>query len=439
MEHTGPAWTPRYTLTPSALDTWFWEEGRVLGVQGDWWTTTANETELKAFGGFGWGPDQQGILLARRGWVMSDWLAGMNSTMPLPPGGTTNEFEERDGRPAVYVGGNVRDPWKIGELHAGYFDNLGDLSVKGVWETRYATVGVSAAPLPGLDLMFQYLIGKTNNRSGPFDNTIQAFYPLASYRWRGHRISVRYDNFRVQDDRHAAPFNRERGWAVTVAYLFEFWLRHRIGFEYIIPDSHRPDPGGFLGRRLATQLPLVLSRACGVGLLAGVRVREGMRSSVAAGFSPPPLARRRSQAPHQRCASGGGLKPAATLAGFGAAAACAACLMVFWIIIAGTAAAADLTGRVVDTNGAPLADAVVFVQSGAPPPAAGTTPTAVIDQIGRQFVPHVLTVAVGTAVSFPNHDQIHHHVYSFSDAKTFEFGLYKGEQARRWSSTSPAR
>jgi hypothetical protein len=241
MEHTGPAWTPRYTLTPSALDTWFWEEGRVLGVQGDWWTTTANETELNAFGGFGWGPDQQGILLARRGWVMSDWLAGMNSTMPLPPGGTTNEFEERDGRPAVYVGGNVRDPWKIGELHAGYFDNLGDLSVKGVWETRYATVGVSAAPLPGLDLMFQYLIGKTNNRSGPFDNTIQAFYPLASYRWRGHRISVRYDNFRVQDDRHAAPFNRERGWAVTVAYLFEFWLRHRIGFEYIIPDSHRPD------------------------------------------------------------------------------------------------------------------------------------------------------------------------------------------------------
>jgi len=52
-----------------------------------------------------------------------------------------------------------------------------------------------------------------------------------------------------------------------------------------------------------------------------------------------------------------------------------------------------------------------------------------MDQIDKQFVPHVLPIAVGTAVSFPNHDQIHHHVYSFSSAKTFEIPLYKGEQA----------
>lgn len=241
LEHVGPAWTPRYTLTPSALDTWLWEEGRLLGVQGEWWTATAADIELSAFGGFGWGPDQQGILLAKRGWVLSDWLAGINSTMPLPDGGTTHEFHERDGRPALSVGGAVRDPWKVAEVRAGYFDNLGDLSVTGVWETRYATVGVVATPLPGMDLLFQYLIGKTNSRGGPFDDTVQAFYPLASYRWRGHRWSVRYDNFRVEDDRHAAPFDRERGWAVTVAYLFEFSLRHRVAFEYILVDSYRPD------------------------------------------------------------------------------------------------------------------------------------------------------------------------------------------------------
>lgn len=241
LENLGPAWTPRYTLTPSALNTWLWEEGRVLGAQADWWTATAGDTRLHAFGGFGWGPDQQGILLARRGWILSDWLAGMNSELPLPGGGNANEFDERDGRPALYVGGSLRDPWKLGELRAGYFDNLGDLAVDGVWETRYASLGVAAAPLPGLDLLFQYLIGKTNSRSGPFDDTIQAFFPLATYRWRGHRLSVRYDNFRVQDDRGAAPFDRERGWAVTVAYLFEFWLRHRVGFEYLIVDSYRPD------------------------------------------------------------------------------------------------------------------------------------------------------------------------------------------------------
>jgi hypothetical protein len=51
--------------------------------------------------------------------------------------------------------------------------------------------------------------------------------------------------------------------------------------------------------------------------------------------------------------------------------------------------------------------------------------------VNKEFVPHILPIAVGTEVSFPNHDQIHHHVYSFSRPKTFEIPLYKGETAAR--------
>ena len=40
----------------------------------------------------------------------------------------------------------------------------------------------------------------------------------------------------------------------------------------------------------------------------------------------------------------------------------------------------------------------------------------------------MLAVHTGTAVSFPNSDNIRHHVYSFSPAKRFELRLY---QARR--------
>lgn len=242
LEHIGPAWTARYTLTPSALNTWLWEEGRVLGLEGGWWTATAGDWEMNAFAGAGWGPDQQGILLAQRGWVLSDWLAGMNSTLVLPqPGAQTHEFEERDGRPALYAGVDVHDPWKIGQLRAGYFDNLGNLAIRGVWETRYGVAGVAVQPLPGVEVLFQYLIGKTVTRTNAFDSTIQAFYPLVSYRWRQHRLSVRYDNFRVEDEDGQPPDSRERGEAVTLAYLFEFWLRHRLAFEYIIVDSHRPN------------------------------------------------------------------------------------------------------------------------------------------------------------------------------------------------------
>jgi hypothetical protein len=238
LENIGPAWTPRYTLTPSALNTWLWEDGRVVGLEGEWWKTTRHDVELSAFAGMGWGPDRMGILLARRGWVLSDFLNGINSEFSLPGGGEGYGFDERDGRPALYAGAAVGDPWKIGKLQAGYFDNLGNLAVEGVWEMRYGVAGVALQPIAGLDVLFQYLIGKTETRTNNFSSTVQAFYPLISYRWRTHRVTFRYDDFRVQDE-DGPPNTRERGHAFTVSYLFEFGLRHRVGFEYITVDSTR--------------------------------------------------------------------------------------------------------------------------------------------------------------------------------------------------------
>ena len=52
-----------------------------------------------------------------------------------------------------------------------------------------------------------------------------------------------------------------------------------------------------------------------------------------------------------------------------------------------------------------------------------------MDQRDQQFAPPVLAVQRGTAVRFPNSDQIRHHVYSFSEAKRFELRLYSGVPA----------
>ena len=41
------------------------------------------------------------------------------------------------------------------------------------------------------------------------------------------------------------------------------------------------------------------------------------------------------------------------------------------------------------------------------------------------FSPHVLPVMVGTTVEWPNNDSIFHNVFSMSDAKQFDLGLYK--------------
>lgn len=57
----------------------------------------------------------------------------------------------------------------------------------------------------------------------------------------------------------------------------------------------------------------------------------------------------------------------------------------------------------------------------------GAAPVAIIDQIERRFVPMVLLIDAGQSVTFPNSDNVRHHVYSFSDIKQFSTPLYADE------------
>lgn len=100
---------------------------------------------------------------------------------------------------------------------------------------------------------------------------------------------------------------------------------------------------------------------------------------------------------------------------------------VVLLSVATYAGAATLSVAVHDADGTPLDQAVVIVDAGSA--AEPALPTAVIDQVNRMFVPHVSVVSTGTAVNFPNRDDIRHHLYSFSEAKTFELPLYKGTPA----------
>ena len=93
-----------------------------------------------------------------------------------------------------------------------------------------------------------------------------------------------------------------------------------------------------------------------------------------------------------------------------------------------SASAGTIVVDVHDPKGAALPDAVVYAApEGREMPAASRN--AVMDQKNKTFIPHVLPVQVGTAVKFPNSDDIRHQVYSFSPAKTFNLPLYKGTPA----------
>jgi len=89
-------------------------------------------------------------------------------------------------------------------------------------------------------------------------------------------------------------------------------------------------------------------------------------------------------------------------------------------------AASALSVTVFGADNKPVEGAVVIAE-----PVNGTAHPAVnartvMDQRNLMFVPDVLVVQTGTAVDFPNSDQVRHQVYSFSSAKPFQLALYAG-------------
>jgi len=105
-------------------------------------------------------------------------------------------------------------------------------------------------------------------------------------------------------------------------------------------------------------------------------------------------------------------------------------LLLAALVLTRAADAGELVIRVQDSDGEPVQHAVAYLRaltSDAPP----TRPSepVIIDQIDKEYVPFVTAVQVGTSVIFPNRDQIRHHVYSFSEAKSFEIPLYEGTPA----------
>jgi len=117
-----------------------------------------------------------------------------------------------------------------------------------------------------------------------------------------------------------------------------------------------------------------------------------------------------------------------------------ALLAGFAVLVVPSVAAGDqLAGRVetrVHEGGSP-APAVVYAEpldQGAPARGGSFTVT----QKGKNFVPRVLGVPVGSTVTFPNDDQIFHNVFSLSPPQPFDLGLYRAGESKARTFTQPA-
>ena len=198
LEHTGAAWSPELTISASALNSWLWEDVSLAGVEGEWWKDTQSGLRLGVLAGVGYGPDLFGRLLALRGWAMGDGLGGINGDLRSRMGRARISTMSVTAGPGRTPGSRSATRVSGFALKLGYFDNLGDQDEPGVWHTRVATVGAIFHPHPSVDVIIQALRGKARVQTLTNDSDLRAFYALVSHRYRDHRFTIRYDEFRVK-------------------------------------------------------------------------------------------------------------------------------------------------------------------------------------------------------------------------------------------------
>ena len=117
---------------------------------------------------------------------------------------------------------------------------------------------------------------------------------------------------------------------------------------------------------------------------------------------------------------------------------CSASLL--YLVDANTGVAArqretDVRGRT-EVSGRPAPDVVVWLD--APGASRPSETRLVIEQRNTEFVPRVLAAQVGSTVELPNTDRIFHNVFSFTNGKPFDLGLYPTGATKRIKLDRPA-
>lgn len=261
QENVAPGWRSPFTITPSAINSWFGEELRSIGLEADTSYQFPSRTRLGFSGALIAANDPLGTLLAWRGWSLHDRNIGYNDRMPLPAapdlqdGGMfaaqmngVEPFKEIDNNVGYYlaVHGKQAKRW---QWHLLYYDNNGDIKNpvedgQYAWATRFVHVGGRYGITPSLKIMTQLIKGNTKmgwtDWGAPVDNDFWAGYLLVSKRLKPHRISLRFDRFAVVDkDKAPNDDNNERGHAWTGSYQYRWNKKVTLAGEVIYTENKR--------------------------------------------------------------------------------------------------------------------------------------------------------------------------------------------------------
>ncbi|HKO57920.1 MAG TPA: hypothetical protein VJ276_18780 [Thermoanaerobaculia bacterium] len=213
-ENVDALWESPYTITPSALNSWFGEEFRPIGVDAAYtWrrTVTVGATVFR-------GNDTLGAIPVDRGWGMRDEWILLGEHRPVGDGYYTSASAETDGTLGWAARGRWQNQYATAQLT--YIDNRSDADEHGEllnWATRFY---IAAAEVNRGDWTLAAESGWGHTRVFEFPSPIRAAYVLVSRRLANGRVSLRGDTF-------------NRGHALTAAFFWSPRGHLRTGVEVI--------------------------------------------------------------------------------------------------------------------------------------------------------------------------------------------------------------
>ena len=197
LEHEGPDWHVKDSITPSAINSWMGEEVRPVAAEGTI-AATLGQHKLRATAALMAANDTSGTLLTFRGWALHDRTTLAFNRQPLPPlDGEIGEYQApfthplidlHDGfahRPGYYAKLAWQPPVPL-RIELFRYDNRADPEdvnddLEWGWRTDFNNLAVVSDLGADTQLKAQAVQGRT--RMG---------YPEAGRRWVDNRFRAAY-------------------------------------------------------------------------------------------------------------------------------------------------------------------------------------------------------------------------------------------------------
>jgi hypothetical protein len=257
LENTEVGWSSYWTITPSAINSWFGDELRTIGTEGTLdWRLEAGTLELIG-SVYGWN-DPAGVMIADRGWSLDDTPTSLFDHLREPdatqilfggkPPGYTPIFRELDNRAGWYAGASWDNAaqWHV-EIER--YDNEADPAAHYddyfAWRTRFWNAGFSWKH-DDFTVISQALTGDT--AIAPFPGFVSttdfdSAFLLVGWERGDWRLAARGDVFHTKTHNTfgAFPLLGENGRALTgaVSWLPRDWVR--LTGEVLWVDSTRKE------------------------------------------------------------------------------------------------------------------------------------------------------------------------------------------------------